>query len=286
MKKLFSIGFVVLVGLGLVGCSDDDNPVYDPAPATPQGVYSVTGDEQVFVYWNGIYEQDVKEYLVYRSLDAVTGYQVIATVAAQSNPNLDLLVYEYEDDNVDNGTKYYYAIASVDRAGQRSELSAENVFDTPRPQGTVVLFPNSIEPSLSGFNLETATQVYDTSAIADVYVDIFDGVYYLNVTSVDIDIQDMGYTSSFDEIGWSPEYGWSDLGYVELILGHTYVIWTADDHFAKMRMESVNASNSVTFQWAYQTAQGILELAPPANMTKPDHGPDYLRDGKDMTLVR
>ena len=85
---------------------------------------------------------------------------------------------------------------------------------------------------------------------------------------------------------WSPEYGWSDLGYVELILGHTYVIWTADDHFAKMRMESMNASGSVTFQWAYQTAQGILELAPPANMTKPEHSPDYLRDGKDMTLLR
>ena len=286
MKKLFSIGFVVLMGLGFVGCSDDDNPVYDPVPATPQGVYSVTGDEQVFVYWNGIYETDVKEYLVYRSLDAVTGYQVIATVAAQSNPNLDLLVYEYEDDNVNNGTTYYYAVASVDHAGQRSELSAENVFDTPRPQGTVVLFPNNIEPSLSGFNLETATQVYDTSAIADVYVDIFDGVYYLNVTDVNIDIQDMGYTSNFDEIGWSPEYGWSDLGYVELILGHTYVIWTADDHFAKMRMESINASNSVTFQWAYQTDQSNLELALPANMTKPDHGSDYLRTGKDMTIVR
>lgn len=286
MKRLFSIGFVALMGLGFVGCSDDDNPVYDPVPATPQGVYSVTGDEQVFVYWNGIYERDVKEYLVYRSLDAVTGYQAIGTVAAQDNPNLDLLIYEYVDDNADNGTTYYYAVASVDHAGQRSELSAENVFDTPRPEGTVVLFPNNIQPSLSGFNLETATQVYDTSAIADVYVDIFDGIYYLNVTAIDIDIQDMGYTSSFDEIGYAPEYGWSALGYVELILGHTYVIWTADDHFAKMRMESLNASGSVTFEWAYQTDQSNLELSLPASMTKPEHGPDYLRDGKDMTLLR
>ena len=286
MKKLFSIGFVVLMGLGFVGCNDDDNPVFDPVPATPQGVYSVTGDQEVYVYWNSIYERDVKEYRVYRSLDAVTGYQAIGTVAAENNPNLDLLVYEYVDDNVDNGTTYYYAVASVDHAGQRSELSAENVFDTPRPQGTVVLFPNNIEPSLSGFNLETATQVYDTSAIADVYVDIFDGVYYLNVTDVNIDIQDMGFTSNFDEIGYSPEYGWSELGYVELILGHTYVIWTAEDHFAKMRMESINASNSVKFQWAYQTDQGNLELAPPVNMTKPQHGPDYLRAGKDMTILR
>ncbi len=284
MKKLIGVTVLALVGLFALGC-DDDNQVFNPVPTAPQGVYSVTGDGEVTVYWNGIYESDVESYLVYRSFDPVTNYQQIAEVAADNNPNLDLLLYHYVDTDVENGTTYYYAVASVDRSGQVSDLSAENVYDTPRPQGTVTLFPNNTQPALSGFNLAGAAVVPDTSSQADVFVDVFDGVHYLNAANVNTDIQDMGYTSDFDEISYSPDMGWSDLGFVELILGHTYIIWTADDHYAKMRATSLNANGSVTFEWAYQTDAGNLELAPP-NLQRPEHGPDYLMPKKDMILIR
>ena len=267
MKSKISIILMILFGLILVGCDDDDTLVTyvieDISPATPQGIYSVTGDEAVYVYWNGIYEHDVKEYVVYRSPNRLTGYVAIAVVPAVDNPNLDLIVYEYLDDNLNNGGKYWYAVASVDFADQISELSAEDVYDVPRPEGQVTLFSNSIDASLSGFNLITGQNVYDTSGAADVYVDSLFGIYYLNAANLATDIQDVGYTSYFDDVDFAPTAGWSDLGFVEIILGHTYIIWTAEYHFAKMRAISINASGSITFQWAYQTRQDETQLAPP-----------------------
>jgi hypothetical protein len=292
VKNLFIIALIAFLSIGLVGCEDDDCvgcDAYDPAPATPQGVYSVTGDEAVYIYFNGIYDRDVEEYWVYFSFDPVDDYEVIAVVPARSNPDLDLLIYEYIDTDVANGTTYHYAVAAVDYAGQVSELSAEAVFDTPRPEGLVTLFPNSLQQSLSGFNLETQTVVYDTSSIADIFIDSVGGIHYINVTDDLIDIQDLGYTSDFDEIGWAPEYGWSELGWIELIPEHTYVIWTADDHFAKMRLLGINPSGSVAFQWAYQpstTDEGKFELAPPVDPEKPDHGTDYLTRDKPFSLLK
>ncbi len=285
MKKLYLVALIAIMGLSMVGCEDDcvTCNVANPVPATPQGVYSVTGDEAVYIYFNGIYETDVKEYWIYYSEEPTENYQHIATVPAESNPNLDLLIYEYVDDDVDNGTTYYYAVAAVDHANQVSELSAEAVFDTPRPDGVVTLFPNHLEPSTSGFNLETQTVVYDTSTIADVFVDVVEGTYFINVTAENIDIQDLGYTADFDEIGWAPGYGWSNLGFIELVPEHTYVIWTADDHFAKMRLLAINGSGSATFEWAYQTVESLPELAPPA---RPDHDSDYLSKEKQFSLVK
>jgi hypothetical protein len=272
----------------LIGCDEDDVLVYeDPVPATPQGVFSITGDETVWIYWNGIYEHDVSQYIIYRSFDATTGYTEIGRVDAIANPNLDLLIYEYPDNSTQNGVTYWYAVASLDHAGQVSELSAEEVFDTPRPEGQATIFPNDADASLSGFNLPTATNVYDTSVAADVWIDRDGfGVPYLNVGNDQIDIQDMGFTYSFDDISWAPDLGWSELGYVEIILGHTYVIWTADDHFAKMRAVSFNTGvgglNSITFQWAYQTDQSNLELSLPAGMKqRPVHDENFLKEKED-----
>jgi hypothetical protein len=282
MKKLALITILMLpMAMIFAGCSDDDNPVVLHTPLTPQGVYSVTRDNAVYLYFNGVYDQDVKEYIVYRSFDATSNYAEIGRVQPESNPNLDLFVYEYIDHDVTNGTTYYYAVASLDFEGHVSDLSAETVYDTPRPQGQVTLFPRQTAPTLGGFNLETANVVAWNSTIADVYVDTFQAVPYVNVADSLTDIMDMGYTSNFDEINVSPsvsvDTGWSTLGYYEIVAGHTYVIWTRDNNFAKMRVTSINPSGSVSFQWAYQTATGNPELAPSMNPPKrPAHDPNFL----------
>jgi hypothetical protein len=279
MRKILAWTLLVVPVIALVGCDENDNTIgSSQVPAAPQGVYSVTGDQAVYVYWNGIYDLNVKDYNVYRSFQSTTGYTQIASVAAESNPNLDLILYHYVDTPVVNGTTYYYAVTAVDNNGMESALSAENVFDTPRPQGTVVLFPRQVEPSLSGFNFATGHQVYDTSRAADIFVDTFQATYYLNAANVLTDIQDMGYTYDFNEIGYAPDSGWSALGFLELIKGHTYVIWTSDSHYAKLRLTSFNPSGSVTFQWAYQTVANNLELSitHQPEPQKPVHGPDYL----------
>ncbi len=275
-KHSITVLITLLLTFNFVGCENDD-VVFDPVPATPQGVFSITGDNAVYLFWNSPYERDIAGFIIWRSFDPVDNYIEIGRVDAVDNPNLDLLIYEFVDNTVGNGNTYYYAVSAFDFAGQISDLSAEDVFDTPRPEGEIALFDFLADSTVSGFDLSNATVVQYNSVAADVYVDRVDGIFYLNAVDIDTDLQDMGYTDSFDDIGWAPPTGWSENGWTELILRHTYVIWTRDLHFAKMRVLSFN-SNSVMFQWAFQTDQNNQELKPALSASvKPTHGPDYLR---------
>jgi len=279
---------LLLFGFGLLpflGCGED-NRIFDPVPASPQGVFSITGDEAVYLYWYGPYEGDIVQFIIWRSPDPRQNYVEIGRRPADPNPALDLIIYEYVDDglSVHNGTTYYYAVSSVDRAGQVSELSAEEVKDTPRPEGMVVLYDVAVQPSLSGYHFASYSRI-DTS-LADVYVDRVGNVFYLNAANVSTDLQDMGYTDSLDNIDYAPQNGWSNLGWVEIISGHTYVIWTDDFHFAKMRVESIN-QNSVTFSWAYQTDLNNPELiARPDGFEKPVHKWGYLRKDNNSNSLK
>ena len=119
-----------------------------------------------------------------------------------------------------------------------SELSVENVHDTPRPEGyDVTLFDLAWEPELAGFDFSGRRRVAYDDARADIFVDgdAGTGVLYINAANLSTDLQDMGFTDNLDDITWSPAEGWSPLGWAQIIEGHTYVIWTDNDHYAKLR---------------------------------------------------
>ncbi len=281
LHHLFLIA--ALSSLVLVGC-DNDECVFDPVPAAPQGVFSITGDGEVYIYWNGPYESDIKEYVIWRSDQPTTYYTEIGRRTAVANPNLDLIIYEYIDEGLQNGHTYYYAVSAVDRANQMSELSAEEVFDTPRPEGEVVLYDSTLQANLSGYHFASYARLNPSSA--DVFVDRVDGIFFLNAANDSTDLQDVGYTEQFEDVGYAPVDGWSELGWVELVVGHTYVIWTDDLRFAKMRVETIDSANGyVLFRWAYQTAPNNPELVPlPDGANKPEHGEEYLRPKSDSRL--
>ena len=44
-------------------------------------------------------------------------------------------------------------------------------------------------------------------------------------------------------------------------VGHTYVIWTLDNQFAKIRIKNINADR-IVFDWAFQFVQGEPQLKP------------------------
>ena len=264
MKYIMYI-FLLITLAGFSGCENNDEVLveHDPIPAAPQEVYSVTGDNQVFIYWNGPYESDIVEYVIYRSDEELVGYVEIGSVDAEDNPNLDLIYYHWTDVSAKNDSTYYYAVASVDEAGQISELSAESVYDTPRPEGQTVLYDSNIEPTISGFSFEGETRVGYTSAAVDIYVTRVDSVFYLVAGRDTTNIQDMGYWESFDAVNVAPDGGWfSLLQKFELIEGHIYCVWTADYHFAKIQVVQIQ-ENSVRFDWAYQRVQDNPELSPP-----------------------
>lgn len=270
-SKLTNLRFLIVALLGLallltggIGCDDDDdNIVYvyeNNPPPVPQGVYSITGDGVVYLFWTPVDDvnYDFDYYVVYRSLDPVSDYVEIATTTEASY---------FDDDGLQNGQTYYYAVSSVDFDGNLSDLSYEDVFDTPRPEGfNQALFDFRTFANSSGWDLSAYTSVAWNSLNCDFYLerDTLDaGLYYIHTANDLTDIQDMGWTSDFDEISYSPpaDSGWSRLRWSEVILDHTYVIWTANDHYAKIRVTAIG-DNYIIFDWGYQVDQSNRELKP------------------------
>ena len=261
---------IMMTLIFVVGCEDNNDTVWDPKPEPPQGLFSITGDEFVDLWWAGPYDRDIEEYIIYRnSTGPNADYVEIGRRIADDNPNLDLIYYDYTDDNVSNGATYYYAVASIDNAGQISTLSAEDIFDTPRPEGVLYLYDIEVQQTNAGIHFVAESSIDAANSECDAYVDsdAF-GVYYINAGDLNFfrgtEIQGMGYTYNWDDIGYAPTAGWSDLGYVEVIVGHTYIIKTDDNHYAKMRVLETDGAG-VRFQWAYQTDINNPELVAPRN---------------------
>jgi len=261
------------VCLGLSGCNDDDDCICcgpdTRAPAAPRGLYSITGDDEVILVWLSNTEEDLAGYYVWWSDDYAGTYHFIEEVAAR-----DCYTMEFIDHEAANGETYFYAVSAVDYAGHESELSIEEVWDTPRPEGVAAVTSMSIEFGFetAGFDLSAPTAhqlVAADSRHADFYFDvdelgpvIYAGSQYYGIEDL-TDIQDMGYTNDFDEIDFAPDnIGWSPLRYVEAVAGHTCVLLTRDNRYAKIRLQEVHADEFI-FQWAYQTDEWNQQLKHP-----------------------
>jgi len=253
-KSMSALLILAASAVLLSGCDEDKhNNVDNSPPSVPSGVYSVTGDRQVTLYWSPIVEDDFDYYIVWRSDYAVGPYSEIGTTRDAS----------FVDTGLINGRTYYYAVSSVDFSGNESDLSYETVYDTPRPEGSAALKDFANFPELSGFSFANQQVLGYSDAACDIYLDYDDihGVFLMWTGRSQTDIQDFGYTDNLDDVNYAPDQGWSELGYVEVILGHSYVVWTADNHFAKFRITSINpGSYTVGFDYAYQTDEGNGEL--------------------------
>lgn len=257
---------VSLFVLSLSSCDRRVTEYYsidDFPPAIPSGVYSVTGDGEVTVYWCPVIEEDCEGYNLYRGDSALVGpYYLVSTLYGMYRDY-------YTDAGLFNGKTYYYAVTSFDESGNESDLSYEDVFDTPRPEGfDVTLRDFDTRPDSCGFNLSTQQVVrfdgYNNTA-ADFYLDYDDGNLFISVAKDFTYLQDMGYTESLYEIDYAPAGGWSLWGRAEAIPYHTYVVLTEDDHYAKIRLTVVSGSlHRILFDWAYQTDPGNRELSLPS----------------------
>ena len=68
-----------------------------------------------------------------------------------------------------------------------------------------------------------------------------------------------------DDIPFAPTSGWSPTKDAVATVGHTYVIWTWDNHFAKIRISQIT-NERVVFDWAYQLVEGERQLKPSATL--------------------
>jgi hypothetical protein len=231
-----------------LGCTKE-NDIDTTPPPPPQGIETISLDNAIEIQWLPSQADDVKGYNVWVSDQYNGRYQLIASTSNENLVNRGAV----------NGTTYYYAVSAYDFNSNESALSKDVVYDTPRPEGIgVTLRDTTTAENISGYGFAQ----YNVLSCYDINTDIFfvnvGGRLSLQVWS-DTDIQDMGYTSSLDEISVAPTEGWAPSKSVEPIIGHTYVIWTVDNHYAKIRVQNVTA-NRFVFDWAYQTAKGNVEL--------------------------
>jgi hypothetical protein len=264
LKEACAMGtrwFLIATLLFAAGCHDDGGSARDHVPpAAPRGVYTVTGDGEVFVHWLANTESDVAGYRIYEAPCASGGSCPYDRVGTTSGTSFTLT-------GLTNGETRYFAVAAYDFAGNESELSLEVLFDTPRPEGVGRVLNNSVaSASGSGYDFSAfATRNWDDPA-TDVYFTVTGGVPQMVVADDGLtSIQDAGYASSLDAVDFSPTSGWSTSGALEAIIGHCYVVWTRDDHYAKFRVTDVRAAAGgppaqVVFDWAYQVDPGNREL--------------------------
>lgn len=238
----------LVAGFFMIGC-DDMNEVDTVPPAAPRGIVTISLDNAVEIQWLRNTESDVAGYKIWFS-DRYDGrYEVLGTTDQTS----------FVDYGAVNGNTVYYALSAYDFDRNESELSTDVVYDTPRPEGLgVAMYEYRADPSRSGYDFSTYSIGYYNDDFTDFFYEYNAGRSSLVVWD-DTDIQDMGYTSSLDEISVAPSNGWSPTRTAEAIAGHTYVIWTWDDHYAKVRIREVT-NTRIVFDWAYQTATGNPEL--------------------------
>ena len=266
-KKAIGLSLIIIPALLLTAC-DQRSTTYvsgddDQAPPVPSGVTTTTGDGIIWVEWNPINGiPDLAGFYVWRSTDNFDFFW-IATVGKN--------VTEYEDDDVINGVTYYYGISSFDEDGNESSVSFdyESAFDTPRPEGFDEVIYDSNDPvheHLSGFDFSREERVPWDASRCDISFEYDDtpGItaFFIWLGWNGLVIQDMGYTDHFDDITYAPQTGWSEFPYVEAIVGHTYVLLTEDNHYAKVRVTDFDSfpAYRMTFDWGYQIDPGNREL--------------------------
>jgi hypothetical protein len=281
-RQIFGL---LLAALFLPGCLDEPTvlaPRDVTPPAAPRGLYSVTGDGRVTLHWLANTEPDVAGYHVYVSPCARGG-------SCRYDPVGTAVWTTFVIQGLPNGVTRYYAVAAFDDSGNESDLSEPDVFDTPRPAGTgVTLRALQDRPALSGWDFSA----YSVRAWDDPRTDM----YFSTNGSIDVmltpdpaltGIQDMGFATTLDAVDFAPPAGWSPTGSVELIVGHNYVVWTQDDHFAKFRVTGLGGQ--VVFDWAYQidTGNGELRAKPvaPAGAARPNPAAGLATPARFLTPV-
>lgn len=252
MKKLTILSVLIVSAFILSSCNINDS-YYDDytPPSPPSGIQVLNGDNRVDIYWDQNRESDVAGYNVYFNYTYEGKYELIGSTTGTHFVDIDAV----------NGNKYYYGVAAYDFNGNESELSYDVIYSTPRPEGynqsifDYIRFPNN-----SGYTFTSYSTVPYDDQETDFFFEIYEGTGYLRVYD-DTDIQDMGLTNDIYDIAYAPLNGWSSSKEEIAQIGHTYVIWTYDNHFAKIRVKNITADR-VVFDWAFQLVKGEPQLKP------------------------
>lgn len=245
IKMKFKLLLLAVIVMLIQACNMSEPYEDFEPPAIPKDVVMLNGDNRVDLYWRANIESDLAGYNIYVS-DSYDGRYL----------NIGSSTYNrFTDYDAVNGEIYYYAVTSYDFNGNESELSFDVIYATPRPEGFNQSIFDYLEfPNNSGYSFSKYSVFPYDDINTDFFFENYEGDYYLNVWD-DTDIQDMGVTFDIYDIEFAPVEGWEPDKFVTADVGHTYVIWTWNNHYAKIRVSSIT-NERIVFDWAYQTVEG------------------------------
>ena len=135
------------------------------------------------------------------------------------------------------------------------------IYAIPRPEGfNQSIFDYRRYPDLAGYTFNDYSVVPYDDLSTDFFFENYQGTYYIDVWD-DTDIQDMGPTQDIWDIAYAPNSGWNPTKDAIAKVGHTYVIWTWDNHYAKVRVSNIT-STRIVFDWSFQLVEGEHQLKP------------------------
>lgn len=288
MRTLMTVFAALMILMMITGCEETVTQIETVERSElnpPLGLRSITGDGQVTLRWYASnYEDDFGGYLIYQ---AAGDYEQIApeTMPAGFTAAETLLVFGGSTPTVhtilglDNGTTYSFALTAVDEGVTKESYPSNIVTDTPRPFGTATIYQQEAEPDQqAGFDFSEETAVPYLDSECDIFLDVYtiaDNLHY-SLTSPDqasaalrtTEIQDMGYTGSFDDISISPAMGWDPDYSVDVLNmeNHTFALKTEDNNYVKLRVLSTGSDGEnlawVRFEYGYQTIPGDPNFKP------------------------
>jgi hypothetical protein len=258
MKNLLLSTAIFICLLLLQACRINDpihhNNYDNTPPAPPTGIQVTNGDNKAELTWINNHESDLAGYNIYYSTSYDGKYSLIGTTATNY----------FLDAGATNGVLNYYAVTAFDESGNESDLSKDVAYAAPRPEGyNQAIFDYRKFPKTAGYSFSTYSVVAFDSSLADFFFENYNGKFYLDVYT-DSDILDAGPTNNIYDIAFAPNSGWSPTKDTTATVGHTYVIWTWDNHYAKIRVSNIT-NERIVFDWAYQLISGEHQLKPLAD---------------------
>jgi hypothetical protein len=97
------------------------------APKPPEGLISVAGQEVIAISWDANAEGDLDGYRVWRRDEEATEYRLLTPDLIKENA--------YNDEDVEKGKMYVYAVTALDRDGnesQKSQAVSDMIRERPR----------------------------------------------------------------------------------------------------------------------------------------------------------
>lgn len=124
MKIRYLPGLLILVMLLFAACgespSDSGEEEDTTPPSAPGEIEGTSGDGIVELKWSASEEEDVAGYNLYRSESNFSEVSEMNTVNRFLISDI-----EYTDEDLQNGTTYYYRLTAVDENNNESDPSAE-----------------------------------------------------------------------------------------------------------------------------------------------------------------